>query len=640
MVRKINNEYSQNSNLEKSDIYRKYTMQFQYLLNKWQIVKSNEEFEDIYVEDTEFESQIESFRKTVTDMVRFCVGPYGIGKTTAVRHCFELGNSNDACVSTSRGELVLFVLADMGEDGTRFDLTKTITAACTKLEKEFPDLKNHMRKNAGKIEFYKFMSSHTRFALENGNPVNWMDMDRNELMCAKLKGAYENNLYECEANRLKFYIKKNYQKYKRLIIILDGIERLKEETQIEIIGNLLKFKKCMQNTDYPTDGDYHVNLMILACPSIYKMCTQRRNVEAHAINEPAIMKKKPVDLSLIFKKRFDYYSKIIQSDATPENPCYCELMKLNERFDEKYKEIIIQLCFWNVRNALAAYAGVLANRCWIQKDKPKEENFSIVSSEYQFNDISVIRALACNENKLYFGDNCTIIPNIFYTTEEEDYSIYCLLVLRYFYKKKGSNEYGMNTECVKDINEKWKAIFGEDISQKFNRALKFLFDNKILIKLIEDYNDERLMKVILEDENKLHISACGNILYEMFGMNSVLLEMLRENAWRDDTDKDNYSDLPSRELMDLSKQGVIFKDLLEYINYLREQEEDIVSVARNLTKSDAYKAAFGEKSMADILLSGVKKSLIQSQCMNEPGMNAYYTNIENRVRETEKKIRD
>lgn len=77
--------------------------------------------------------------------------------------------------------------------------------------------------------------------------------------------------------------------------------------------------------------------------------------------------------------------------------------------------------------------------------------------------------------------------------------------------------------------------------------------------------------------------------------------MLRENAWRD------YQDLSSSEFMKESKQNIIFLNLLEYIDYLGEVEDDILSTIKIFKHQQAYKTAFDHTPVSQLLLLGVKK---------------------------------
>ncbi len=613
---KINGNTRRNFKIGESDIYRKFSEQFNNLFNAEEVAKDEREFEKIYVTDEDFENQIEVFRNSYTDMIKFCVGYTGIGKTTSIRHCFGLGVSREAHINSEKGELIFPTFLDgyQIDDIKKFDLSKRISAVCTELEVRHPELRKFLKTEDGKTEFYEFIRHHTSFALENIDPIDAMDMDEQQLIKEKLRGAYKESPFEYQANRLKFYIMKNYDKYKRLVIILDDIESLPENYQNETIAKFLKFHECMKNTDYPNGHQYYINLLISVRPHTYRIFRNNRKIETFAISEPAILKKDSVDLEKLFDKRFKYYTenspRVIGNMETWKE-CYRELLSMNTVFEGQYKKMIRNLCFMNVREALASYSRVFANRLWVQKSKAKEEFFSVSSPEYAFNNINVIRALACNEEQMYWGDYKSIIPNVFLSTEEDDYSIYCILVMRYFHKKKNEEVYGLNAEKLKNVIDEWSSIFKEDILQKFQEALYFLFEAKILRKSINDFDDIKTLdtKESLNGESKLYISPRGNEIYEMFGRDSVLLEMLRENAWRDYENRE-YDRASSYELMKEYKQNIIFLDLLEYIDYLREEEDNILSSIENkLGEKEKYKKIFGRKPITQLLLLGVKKSI-------------------------------
>lgn len=633
---KINERFSRYLGIGESDIYRKFSEQFDNLFNAGEVAKNKEEFEELYVPDEDFESQIERFRNSQTNMAKFCVGYTGIGKTTSIRHCFGLGISNEAYVNKTKKELVFPTFLDGYQisDINKFDLSTRIAAVCTSLEEIHPELRELMKTETGKNEFYRFIRRHTSFALENIDPVDAMDMNANQLIREKLKSAYKESPFEFQANKLKFYIMKNYDKYERLVIILDDIESLPSSYQDETIAKFFKLHDCMQNTDYPDSHRYHINLMISVRPHTYRICKNRK-IEAFPISEPVILKKESVDLDTIFVNRFNYYTKnslrVIGNLGTWKE-CYDELVSMNSVFEGKYKDMIKNLCFMNIREALASYSRVFANRFWVQKNKIKEEAFTIKSPEYAFNNINVIRALACNEEEVYWGDSKTIIPNIFYTKEDEDYSIYCLLVIRYFHKKRNGEIYGLNSESLANVIGEWENIFGSDLANKFVQVLEYLFEKKILRKSINDFDDVETLdaKESLKEESKLYISPRGEEMYEMLGRDSVLLEMLRENAWRDYENRD-YSEFSSSELMRDNKQKDIFKDLLEYIDYLCEVEDDVLSAVKILRKKEGYKKAFGKVAVSQLLLNGVKKSLDYSGIIQDVDISKRYRNVREKV---------
>lgn len=640
-LKKININYEKRSLQPENDVYRKFSSQFDKLFNAEEVAKDKEEFESIYVNDNEFEKDLNKFFCSETNMEKFCIGYTGMGKTTSIRHCLNLGVSNEPILDKKRRRIVFPTFLDgyQVKDMDVFDLSNRIAAVCTKLENDNPELRNHFKTLDGKKKFYDFIYNHTSFTLENINPVKAMDMTDEELILAKLEGAYQKNHYEFQANKLKYYIKKSYDRYERLIILLDDIESLPETYQNETIRKYLKLYSCMQNTDYPSYGKYCINLLISVRPHTYRIFRNNRKIETFPISEPPIMKRKAANLEDLFQKRFDYYTKDNNVDIGNKDTwqeCYDELMYMNNAFDGKYKEMIINLCFLNIREALACYSRIFANRFWVQKNKNKEEAFKLYSPEYNFNNINVIRALACGEESVFWEENDEknkIIPNLFLNTEEYDYSIYCLLVINYFKRKKLEEDYGINAIEIKDIKKEWNNIFGKDISKKLIVSLKYLFEKKILRKSIKDIDDIKTLDkgISVNNDSRLYISSRGTELFEMFGRDSVLLELLRECVWRNYENRD-YSELSSNDLMLQGRQNEIFIDLLEYIDYLCDMEDEVLRIVYRLENIDKYKQVFGSNSVVSSLLKGVKNSLDYSGYLNDNDIKVKYYNLNQKIK--------
>lgn len=635
LMKKINENIERNKSLGENDIYRKFNKQFEKLFNAKESTKTKQDFESIYVNDHEFEQEIKNFTEAETHTIRFCVGYTGIGKSTTIRHCFKLGMDNGVFIGQKEVVFPSFFDGYQVSDIEKFDLSIRIASVCTCLEDKHPDLRSLMRTYDGKKEFFDFIKKHTGFILENIDPVKAMDMDEEELIKEKLHGAYQKNSYEFHANKLKFYLKKKYHLYNHLIIILDDIESLPENKQIEIIAKYLKFHECMQNTDFPEEGDYYIKILISVRPQTYSSVRGNPSIEAFPIGEYPILKRKSVSLDSLFEKRFKYYTKKYAKSIGNQDSwdaCYRELMSMNQAFEGQYKDMISNLCFMNIREALSSYSKVFANRYWVQRNKLKEESFTISSSEYSFNNINVIRALACNEERAFWGDTESVIPNIFYTTKKDDLSVFCLLVISYFVERKGI-EYGMNAESFENIKEEWRTILGSDILINMQYALEFLFKKKIICKSVLDStsNNENDTLSQLSDQSLLYISPRGNEMFAMFSRDSVLLEMLRENAWRDYEDKD-YSDQCSSDLMKLGKQDEIFKDLLEYIDFLYETENYIRGVVKKVFhKETEYENAFGYYPVVYHLLMGVKNSMEYSGYISIPLLADKYNTLNDKI---------
>lgn len=459
-------------------------------------------------------------------------------------------------------------------------------------------------------------------------------MNENDLIKERLRGAYRKNSFEFQANKLKFYLKHKYNLYNQLVIILDDIESLPENKQIELIAKYLKLQECMQNTDFPNESNFYIKILISVRPQTYRIARRNRSIKAFPVGDYPILKRKAVSLDSVFEKRFNYYTEkyarpIGNKDTWDD--CYKELISMNQAFDGQYKDMISNLCFMNIREALSSYSRVFANRYWVQKNKVKEEYFTISMSEYSFNNINVIRALACNEEKVFWGDTDSVVPNIFLTTKAEDLSMFCLLVICYFVDRRGI-EYGVDAEEFSKIKEEWRDTLGSEILIKMQQALGFLLEQEIICKSILDLNDRdgENSGNFISDKSRLYISPRGDEMFAMFSRDSVLLEMLRENVWRDYENKD-YSDECSSDLMKKGKQDEIFKDLLEYIDSLCEEENRIRGLAKILKREVEYESVFGNYPVVYSLLTGVKKSMEYSGYMNVSSLADRYNELNDKI---------
>ncbi len=651
---------------DENDIYRKFKYQFDNLFNADEIPQNDREFEDMYVHDEQFEKELFDFLQMYSSSMKFCVGYTGIGKTTTIRHCLNLGVStvtkidNKSMLDPEKNVVVFPTFLDgaMYIDGDGFDFNGRVAAVCRSLEEKYPELKLVTRSAEGRLGFYNFIRNHTPRILEDLDDYASDDTSNEYEIKKNLSHAQKKYPFEYYASKLKYYLLCKNSIFDRLVVVLDDIETLPEKEQHKVISRYLHFFGCMKNTDIAEDNTYRVTMLISVRPHTLRLYRNKgsiqnfRGLEAFSIATNTVLKKNSIDLAVFFKRRFDYYTsrspKSVGNRDSWED-CYKNLMQLNNAFEGKYKSMITNLCFYNVRAALAAYSKVFANRFWIQGNRAKEMFFTVDPQEYGFNNINVIRAIGCGNSAVFTGAEDSIIPNLFLTTEKVDYSIACLLVIQYFINrntdKNGTVDitYGENAKELGEVRRQWTIAVGKKRADMLNKAMLYLFENKVLRKSIEDVDDIETMDTVqsLKDNSKLYISPRGYESMMMLSRDSVLLEMLRECAWRDyDCRERNYSKLSSYELMIQRKQDKIFLDLLEYIDYLREQEENIFFDPKDEIDLAAYRDAFGSTMMVSHLLDGVEKSLNYSGLINKDTLSNMLSTVRSRIYEGTKRLQE
>lgn len=640
----------------RSDIYRRFEFQFSNLFNSGEIAINNDDFNKMYIPDPEFESKIQSFLLSINSAAQFCVGYTGIGKTTSIRHCLNLGISSVPTLTTSsklteNKRMVIFPTfldnyVPTAEE--HFNLSSRISAVCTAMEKEHPELLETYKTFDGLKAFYSFIQNHTPYILETAE--NIMDLARTseeDYIIKRLNNAMKHFPLEISACKLKYYIFKKYDIYDRLVIILDDVETMPEMFQERIIMEYFHLFESMQNTDYPQDLNYRVNLLISLRSHTYRIISsgmRGRILEAYPFE--VITKNHPVDLESLFKNRFDHYTNMkFKTIGNPESwkMSYEKLMLINQAFDGQYKDMIINLCFMNIRVALAEYAKVFANRFWIQGDQIKSSTFTISSKDFNINNVTVIRAIGCGNSKVFTGEYNSIIPNFFLTTRDEDYSIQCLLVMQYFCRKmqiftNGSMEYGLDAEELHNVYTEWKYVLDEVRVKQLDLALHYLFECKILRKSIMDFDDYQTLDTpkSITETSRLYISPRGIELMNMLKRNSILLEMLRECSWRDYNEATNgYSQECSYDLIRNKQQNKLFIDLLEYVESLRQIEEEFFFSSKSINLHE-YRNLFGDTLAVEGLISGIENSHRYSSEIYDPVIAKKYYQLKEQINDSKK----
>lgn len=612
-----------------NDIYRKFQYQFTNMLNANEIARNLKDFEEMYIPDPDFEWQIDTFLNSVGSMAQFCVGYTGIGKSTTIRHCFKLGVSTTPTINvpsklTQGKRMIIFPTFLNGHFQSKdrpFDLCPRVSSVCTVLENAHPELCDIYNTFDETKLFFNFIRNHVPHILEASENIYDFGLSEEEYIIKKLsntKKAYPLEYITC---KLKYYILKKSDIYDRLVIILDDIEAMPESFQEHIIADYLHLFDCMQNTDYPPDSNYRVNLLISLRPHTYRVFSNGmygRMLAAYSFVSP-IIKNTSVDLNLLFSKRFDYYtSRMSKSIGNPESwdRCYEQLMLVNNLFDGRFKKMISNLCFFNVRTSLAEYAKILGNRAWIQRNLIRSDFFVISGDEYKLNDITVTRAIGCGNSIVFTGSDGFIIPNFFYTTPCVDYSIQCLLVMQYFRGKMqiftgGGVEYGLDAMTLQNVYTEWKNVLDDEHVKQLQFALQHLYECKILLKSIMDFDDYQILDTSksLKDTSRLYLSPRGIELMNMLEQSSVLLEMLRECAWHEGTGQENnYYNKCSYELVREGKQTELFINLLEYVEVLRQTEEEFFFSQNGINLCE-YREMFGFNLVVERLMLGIEKSL-------------------------------
>lgn len=621
MKGKINSRFEINNYTASNDIYRKFRYQFDALLNPNERIASSAQLDEIYVHDTEFEKEIEYFKDSATSQLQFVIGYTGIGKTTSLRHCFGLRINNAPIYREKRKELILPTFFDAHNDigMTKEDainaLAKRIQSVCSFMEDEFDDiglLFSGEREKKDSEDFYNFIKSYKPEIVQDVEEFN-LHRTKREKIYHGLKTAFSTDKFAFFAMKLKYYISLKRDKISRFTLVVDDIESLHWKYQMEVIDSYLSLYECLFNTVEDTENPCITNMLISIRPITARLLNNYIQVDAYPVG-PEILKRS-ISISEMFQKRFNYYTcrndKMIGNVETWQG-CYDELMRLTDRFDNKFSNMIMELNCFNIRDTLKCYAMVLGNRRWIQCDKKFEEYFQIRFDEYKFNNITVLRSLACQENCVYSENSKSPVPNVLLTGYDYDYSLYILLIIRYFVIRQDNIEfYGMNSISIAKILEDFKRIGVDGEADSWLiESIVSLFEKKIFRKSFKDSDRRSTVNTreSLSKDSKIYLSPRGFAIWKMFSSDSVLLEMYREDMNIDDSYADekgrNFSFLASCE----QAQVQTFEELLKLIKYYCIEEWKFRKKYRE-GKTAEYDRLFSSDPVVKMIFQGVNNSI-------------------------------
>lgn len=186
-----------------------------------------------------------------------------------------------------------------------------------------------------------------------------------------------------------------------------------------------------------------------------------------------------------------------------------------------------------------------------------------------------------------------------------------MLLLSLFYNRRRENEaYGQQAKQKIELMAELSEIFSSDIVIKFEEAIFHLFETRILRKSIKDRDDYSTIdtRKSLKDESYLYLSSKGEEMWKMFSQDSVLLELFREEVYRN-YDENDFNNKSSDELMQEGKQQEIFIDLIKYIEYLMYREDDLRTCIGSLERKKKYLKMFGKRMVVLQLIQGIECSL-------------------------------
>ena len=160
------------------------------------------------------------------------------------------------------------------------------------------------------------------------------------------------------------------------------------------------------------------------------------------------------------------------------------------------------------------------------------------------------------------------------------------------------------------------------LGKKFIVCIEYLFKIKVLRKSIveaekvqdlqEGHIQSRSGK--LKESSMLYLSTRGRELWKMLAESSVLLEMYREDVYRDYKENGYYNEDPGWLLIDENKRYTdVIYDLMKYIEYIYSEEMTLYQIAVQRETADDFFSEFYSDDIDEFLTTQhLIKGLINS----------------------------
>ena len=570
-------------------LYEKYRKEFSYFLNPASAGTGSSGIGAFHIPDKEVHDALRGILSIPMNSVTLLEGSRGIGKTSAISDAFCCGN-NGIRIDEDSGVIIISifyhrVVMERVEKDSKADakitedMIKSIFAASRALEKKYPLLNEWFFSDEGKDSFLAF--------IEKTNAKAPIDIDSPDETRASslMKHAYLHERLIYAASKLKFYLQSDRSPVWRVLVTVDGLESLEEPEQELAVKQFLRFFHCMGN--FPDEPGRRVctNLLFSMRPDTHQRMRNRGILESDSAMM-VIPMRRHVALTEYFKQKLEAIPADIRKDENLQwNDAYRILYHMCTKYEGKYSEMIMGLAGYDVREALHICECILSST-WVTKDFFKSGGDE---QRYVFNNISVIRAIACGDSLVYTGSD--IIPNVLYNTETSDNVLLSLYMISYFAPCSAGarRRHVLFDRLISDLS----LIFGETENQGFLAS----------IRDTETYLEKN--RIIEDDDGLLTLSAKGQQIWSMLASDSVLAELFFEDVYKSEGGFHS-----SYELMQDNRQEDIFTGLIAILGRYFDKEKDMIDHARahddDLRK---YKDMFDSETMVGHILKGIKNSI-------------------------------
>lgn len=632
-IRRVNSGIQTNCKEDIYDLSIRFPKGFHYFFIPCKSSVNNNEESLCYIDDETMENSIAEVLHEEYSNLSFLIGSKGTGKSILLKHCLDM-SANEIRIEKQTLYSTHFFYGYYQEKDEVFSIEKRILAINSRLESDFPRLSEYFHSKDGKEQFYKFVENTDIDILHYEKDGENEEVSRTKNRAVNMEKAREFRSSTYESLKLHFLLSSDLCPINRMVMCIDDIDELSQYQKEQIICSYIAFYKRLRSISYKEiSKHYLINLLISITPDSYRNSSVKREQQNWPISNVLIKNS-----SLNLEK---YFSKKIQCYAQKQHPqsldawkkCQQQFGRICQRFGGKYDTMIKNLTFNNIGESLKLYAKILCNQTWVKQGNRESRNDWFNPENYILNNISVIRAIACGENEIFVNDPEGYVSNLLYNKPDKDYSILCLYTIAFFMKRNNAIEtYGREYCTLKDIIYAFKDIFlaFPDIESDAYEAIQYLYRHKVLRKSYKDIdkleansNQDRLI-----ESSRLYLSSKGKELWNMFQSDSVLMEICREDYYRNYDDEGCHNNkYSSFLLMQNQQQNELLIDLCRIVSGLVDLENRYISYAKDNQTLTLIKEFFGDKMMCSYLMEGIKNSMEYSGLIRQTDVYEAYNNV-------------
>lgn len=556
-----------------------------------------------------------NLRMSGKSSVFFLIGFRNTGKTVFLKQYFQI-KRNTIFVRDSSLIVPILGTGELDKKTPYEKMVGTVKGICNVLEQAYEETASFCSER-GTEEFYRFILETRAGLMPNLDYSEECRLSLIEKKQKRIEKMQRENTLSFFLIRLKFYLSCYCRDIRKVVIILDNLQKLfpDREEQQEYVRLLLQVYECLENY-----GDLKNFLIISVRPYEYRQLREDPYIAPYA--SALIWKENKFDSVELFRNVLEKYGEEITFDSqtlSPESKEFNNILTdLSQKFKRKYSDMIEKLCFYDAVLIMEAYKRILLNRTWVKEGKFRYKPNPRKGQGLLFDNITCIRALACGNSKVFrqaedlesVPEIEKLIPNLLYNSEDKDYSLLILCTMKYFLRHSHSKqEWGGSDIVLEDYIQDFTAVFG-DKKEELLETIAYMYHTGILRRSVLDAEkaDGEQYNSCFGKKNKLYITSRGSKLWDMLKDDSVLLELCREDSYqepgyREDCMKSSY------DLMMEGKQSELFIQLLDLVRRLFEEELSYYRSCCQQGKREQYQRLFGRRPVTDTLLEGVAKSI-------------------------------